>query len=136
LLDHGRAAEGVACLRRAAELLPAFGARAKLAFACNYLAEPSQAELRSEAELASALLERTSRFAPRAARGGKLRIGFISKDLRRHSVGYFMRPVLAHLDRGRFAVHCYYTADRADDMTAEFRSQAAAWLDCGDLGAG
>lgn len=37
----------------------------------------------------------------------KLRIGFMSSDLRSHPVGYFTLPLLRHYDRERFEVYCY-----------------------------
>jgi predicted O-linked N-acetylglucosamine transferase (SPINDLY family) len=47
-------------------------------------------------------------LAPRKrAAGEKLRIGFLSSDLRTHSVARFMTPILQHYDRSRFSFHCY-----------------------------
>ncbi|MGE5537896.1 MAG: tetratricopeptide repeat protein [Gemmatimonas sp.] len=45
--------------------------------------------------------------ARKRAAGEKLRIGFLSADLRSHSVSRFMLPVLQHYDRARFSFHCY-----------------------------
>ncbi|MCE2946390.1 MAG: tetratricopeptide repeat protein [bacterium] len=64
--------------------------------------------------------------APRAA-GVCLRIGFVSADLRTHSVAWFLLPALAALDRDRFEVHLYPTAPTADDMTARLRAASAGW---------
>jgi predicted O-linked N-acetylglucosamine transferase (SPINDLY family) len=57
--------------------------------------------------------EKHERGAPRAPRRpapparGRIRIGYVSPSFSDHSVAYFMRPVLEHHDRSRFAVHCY-----------------------------
>lgn len=55
------------------------------------------------------------RPSPRPA-NGKLRLGFMSSDLRNHPVAYFAMPLFEHLDRSRFEVYCYsyYQGDQAD----------------------
>jgi len=47
---------------------------------------------------------------------GKIRLGFMSSDLRNHPVAYFAMPLFEHLDRSRFEVFCYsfYQGDKAD----------------------
>ena len=42
-----------------------------------------------------------------AGAGGKVRVGFMSSDLRNHPVSYFVLPLLRHYDRARFEFHCY-----------------------------
>lgn len=39
--------------------------------------------------------------------GRKLRVGFMSSDLRDHAVGYFAYPLLSRFDRDRVEVFCY-----------------------------
>ena len=39
--------------------------------------------------------------------GGKIRLGFMSSDLRQHPVGYFALPLFDHVDRERFEVFVY-----------------------------
>jgi predicted O-linked N-acetylglucosamine transferase (SPINDLY family) len=53
-----------------------------------------------------AVQEPISRTPPPADRK-KLRIGFMSSDLRAHPVGWFTLPLLRHYDRERFEVYCY-----------------------------
>lgn len=47
---------------------------------------------------------------------GKIRLGFMSSDLRGHPVAYFAMPVFEFIDRERFDVFCYsyYTGAQAD----------------------
>ncbi|MEA2709821.1 MAG: protein O-GlcNAc transferase, partial [Phycisphaerales bacterium] len=59
----------------------------------------------------------------------RLRIGFISPDLRDHPIGRFMLPLLEHLDRERVEVICYSAAKRADDITRRLRELSAHWRD-------
>lgn len=47
----------------------------------------------------------------------KLRIGFMSSDLRSHPVGYFTLPLLRHYDRERFEVYCYSYKQGAEDAS-------------------
>jgi len=59
----------------------------------------------------------------------KLRVGFVSSDFRRHSVAYFIEPLLEKLDRSRFVVHCYSGVERKDTVTERLEKLADAWLD-------
>ena len=62
-----------------------------------------------------------------AARGhDRLRIGYISPDLRTHPVGTLMRPLLHLCDRSRFAVYCYMSGAE-DVLSQEFRAAVDAW---------
>jgi protein O-GlcNAc transferase len=55
--------------------------------------------------------------------GGKIRLGFMSSDLRQHPVGYFALPLFEHPD-DRFEIYCYsfYQGARADRMQEMFAS--------------
>lgn len=59
--------------------------------------------------------------------GNKIRLGFVSADLRRHSVAYFFRSFLRYYDRTKFEVICYHNSDQNDDITAELRGLACGW---------
>jgi predicted O-linked N-acetylglucosamine transferase (SPINDLY family) len=59
----------------------------------------------------------------------KLRIGYVSPDLKRHSVAYFLEPILEHRDRGRFEVFLYSNTDLADEVTARLRTASDHWRD-------
>ncbi|MBL9021264.1 MAG: tetratricopeptide repeat protein [Myxococcales bacterium] len=62
--------------------------------------------------------------------GGRVRIGFASPDLREHSVGRFIAPVLRSLDRERFEVFCYsITARPLDAFTDRIRSLPLVFRD-------
>ncbi len=60
--------------------------------------------------------------------GGRIRVGYVSGDFRRHSVGWFIRPVLAGHDAGEFEIYCYSTTPREDDLSAELKRHAI-WRD-------
>ncbi|MFT7569613.1 MAG: protein O-GlcNAc transferase [Paracoccaceae bacterium] len=54
---------------------------------------------------------------PRSKKAGssKLKIGFLSSDLRSHSVANFVLPILRHYDRSQFEIQCFTPVDYADD---------------------
>ncbi len=70
---------------------------------------------------------------PRPPREGRLRIGYLSSDLRDHSVAFFMEAVLAAHDREAVEVHCYATATKPDAVTQRLKGLADRWRDCGSL---
>jgi predicted O-linked N-acetylglucosamine transferase (SPINDLY family) len=59
----------------------------------------------------------------------RLRIGYVSPNFSRHSVGYFIEPVIRCHDRRQFEVFCYYAHPLADDATARMRDLADGWRD-------
>lgn len=56
-----------------------------------------------------------------------LRIGFLSSDLRRHSVAYFLRAALPALQHSRLEVHVFADVGAPDDLSHELRVQADRW---------
>lgn len=59
--------------------------------------------------------------------GRRLRVAFLSPDLRAHSVAYFLEPLLAHLDSAQFEIYLYHDHARVDAMSAKLRARAAVW---------
>ncbi len=50
----------------------------------------------------------------------RLRVGYVSSDLRRHSVGYFMKPIIKGHDRNVVEPYVYYNYKIVDKVTEEF----------------
>ncbi len=78
-----------------------------------------------------------SRLPPRTipiGHGRRLRIGYVSADLRRHSVAFFLEPLLAHHDRARFAVTLYSQTRQLDEVSRRLVSRVDAWRDLTPLG--
>lgn len=61
--------------------------------------------------------------------GRRIHLGFVSPDLKRHPVGFFLLPVLKHLDRERFRISVYSDAGKGDLFTQELRRHADHWFD-------
>ncbi len=71
------------------------------------------------------------RPSPPRPQGGRIRLGLMSSDLRRHSVGHFVVPLFDHLDRDRFELFAYsFFAGEEDDMQRSFAERASTfrWL--------
>lgn len=64
----------------------------------------------------------------------KLRIGYVSSDLREHAVGFGISEVMELHDRSRFEIHAYYCGIPRDDATkARIRSSVDHWTDIGPM---
>jgi protein O-GlcNAc transferase len=57
----------------------------------------------------------------------RLRVGYVSADLRRHPVAYFLLPILEHHDKNSFEVFCYYAQKPEDEYTARLKCLSDAW---------
>jgi predicted O-linked N-acetylglucosamine transferase (SPINDLY family) len=57
----------------------------------------------------------------------RLTLGFVSSDLRTHSISWFLLPLLANLDRKAFRVACYDTGVKADRVTERLRRLSDVW---------
>lgn len=60
----------------------------------------------------------------------RLRVGFVSADLRRHSVGYFMADLLASLKGTDLELVAYNNGGGNDDLTERIKPQFALWREC------
>lgn len=66
---------------------------------------------------------------PVIASGRRIRIGYYSPDLRRHSITHFFLPLLTAHDRSRFECFVYSDTHLTDDFTARLRASAEHWTD-------
>ncbi len=60
----------------------------------------------------------------------RIRVGVLSADFRRHSVAFFIEPLLKHADRSRFDVVVYSTTNPTDDFTERLKEHVDLWRDC------
>lgn len=60
--------------------------------------------------------------------GRKLRIGYMSGDLREHSVSFFIEPILAHHDHEHFEIHAFSNG-KADAVTTRLKPHFDHWHD-------
>jgi len=57
----------------------------------------------------------------------KLRVGYVSPDLREHTVTKFIAAALQHHDRERFELFCYSDAEKPDHLTARLSAIVENW---------
>lgn len=70
----------------------------------------------------------------RKAKKGRLRIGYVSSDLRHHAVGFIMAEVFGLHDKEKVEVFAYYCGiPHEDDMKARIRSTIENWVDITNL---
>jgi protein O-GlcNAc transferase len=81
---------------------------------------------------AKTLKEFPSRFKHRPesyAKRLKLRVGYMSADLRQHSVTAFIGAVFKHHDPAQFEIFAYSTSATFDAVSATIKGQVFAWRD-------
>jgi len=142
LLEQGRAKDAEEVLSRmlfddrANTLVAAF-----LCSVSNYRVPPDRDKLIQQHKNFGRLLDISERFqkftharpivtpgkpTPGRGKDGRLRVGFISSDLRSHSVTFFLEPILRQLDRSRYEIVCYQTLMKSDDTTRRLQALVAA----------
>lgn len=137
----GRPREALVAFEHAVALAPErLALRSSLIVCRLYLAETVAQDLRRELQQFDALAQRIAALVSvptqtdrPAQRRERIRVGYVSADLREHSVAYFLEPVLKAHDRARFEVFCYSLADDNDHVTARLRALSGHWLSCGAL---
>lgn len=136
----GRLPEAIACYRQALALQPDFRAAAEnLLFALNYLDGLPPEEMRATAEAVAARLSAAAPVLPPVSArrglerssepdpGRVLRIGLVSGDFRRHSVGLLLAPVLESLAGEGLEIHVFANQRVEDEVSARIRAAVAAW---------
>ncbi|WP_149535313.1 O-linked N-acetylglucosamine transferase, SPINDLY family protein [Siccirubricoccus phaeus] len=74
--------------------------------------------------------------APRPSGLGqrRLRIGYLSSDLRNHAIGYLMADMLRHHDRGAFEIFAYYCGIAPEDgIKQRIRGQVEHWTSIAEM---
>lgn len=66
-------------------------------------------------------------------KGDRIRIGYLSSDLRDHVVSNILLPVVKRLDKTKFDL-CFYSQRIVEDhITSEYRKRADLWTEINDL---
>jgi len=56
-----------------------------------------------------------------------LKLGYVSPDFRKHSVSYFIEPVLVAHSNKDFQIYCYSDVSQDDEVTESIRRHAGQW---------
>ncbi len=134
LSNQGRQKEALACIRKAIEINPNH-----LIAKQNYIAQlvytiDDQSILFGEIQKITQSLNKQARKryqgpVDRQA-DRKLRIGFISADLRHHAIAFYFKPILESFNKDLFHIHFYYNNFLYDKITNEIRAEADGWCEC------
>ena len=140
--SQGKLSEAIAAYRRALQLQPDYvAAHTNLLFTlnCSDAYEPTAVyqEHRQWAAHHTASLTRTFQFYENDRKEDRrLRIGYVSGDLRSHSVAYFLEPLLAAHDHRHFEIVCYANNQEVDATTQRLQQLADDWKNIATLGNG
>ncbi len=128
-----------------------------LSLYCDVLnAKPSNAVVHSnfllcqnyfESTVASNLLDQANGFGLRVseaakpkyhtwetvAKPEKLKIAFVSGDLRNHPVGHFIEGLINEIDQTQFELYVYSTTVKSDDLTQRIKPLFKNWVYIGGL---
>ncbi len=73
-------------------------------------------------------------ITPAPRQGDRLRIGYVSSDLRDHAVGFAMTDIVETHDHHRFEIFAYYCGPRMEDDTQRrIRAACDHWIELRDL---
>jgi CRISPR-associated protein Csy1 len=124
---RARFEEGLARLRREQPRQPRWGSQVlALEWENFYLAYQGDDDLRLQAGYADFLATLLAQAVPAlqaplarpAVKGRKIRVGFLSGELRTCTIGSYFGSWILGLPRERYEVSCYFTGYHPDDLTA------------------
>ena len=139
LKDNGDIDAGLDCFRRSLALNPNRAeVRSNLIFTSFFCPATSQAEIAEEMRRWNTIhalpLRREWQPHPNdPSPDRRLRIGYVSPDLRDHVVGRTMLPCFEAHDRERFELFCYSGTTVADAITNRYRALSTGWCDTAHL---
>lgn len=130
LYERGLVDEAMDCLREALQRQPEDAqAHQYMLFMSNALAQRDpdhwSAEHRAWGQRHADGLPRYAHAPADAAR--RLRVGYVSADLREHATASFVRPILACHDRENFDIFCYSNSEETDAQTQDMQRPGHHW---------
>lgn len=102
-----------------------------LLFSLNYAvgisAEDVFKEHRQYGEFIESQREKYTHFANILESRRRLRIGYVSGDFKKHSVSFFLEPILARHNKEQFEVHCFSNVPLDDGVATRMKQYADKW---------
>jgi predicted O-linked N-acetylglucosamine transferase (SPINDLY family) len=138
LVDLWSVEEVVATYGKALALAPHSSAIfSALLFHSHYLATPDQKRMFALHRRFGEMMRKASspgndNFALAGDPERRIRVGYLSPNFSRHSVGYFAEPVIRHHDRSHYEIYCYHTHQLSDETTERIRGLADGWRHIAD----
>jgi FkbM family methyltransferase len=140
--ESGEAAKALECLRQAVLLSPEFAVPySGFLLNLNYQSltgaeQVSRAHLAFDVRYGAKLPKLPPRLSNLSDAGKRLRVGYVSPDFRRHSVAFFLEPLLRAHDPAQVEIFCYSDVMAPDEVTQRLQDHADVWRDIkgrGDL---
>ena len=133
LHDQGKLEEAIVCFKTALSIKPDFvdaytNALVSAQYGSNYSPAQLLADHQAFAQHFEAPLRAnwpSHRQHDKSSR--RLKIGFMSGDLRQHPVGFFLESALAHIDRTELAITLYATHSEHDALTQRLQAMGDKW---------
>lgn len=134
LKDLGQLNEAETCYRRVLQIKPDYElALSSLLFTLNYHPD------KTSKEIFEVYQEYDTRFGQPHQQEWqthnnnrnterRLKIGYVSPDMKRHSVQYFLEPLLAHHDKNVVEVYAYAELAIEDGVTTRYKSYVDQWV--------
>lgn len=100
----------------------------QLLFTMNYLPEFDLNDYHEEAKKYGKLLnQKYEQFTSWKEKGEKLKIGFVSGDLKYHPVAYFLMNLIKNIDKKKYELIAYSTSITEDGMSHELKKYFTQW---------
>jgi protein O-GlcNAc transferase len=137
LLNCLRVGESLEVFRRIAAKAPHYVmARETLVLCLNYAETDPLRVLQEHQAFGAAIAGPAPADAPPLAplrAKDKLRVAYLSGDLRRHSVGYFIESLFEAHDRSRIELTAYHSSRHFDEVSARLKACTDHWVPCASL---
>lgn len=88
---------------------------------------------RNYGRVAAAQVAPLPSVTPAPLLGRRLRVGYVSADFRRHSVAFFLEPLLERRDTASFEVYAYSQVKQLDEVSLRLQGLVDGWRDINGL---
>ena len=99
----------------------------------NYHPLIDQNEYLKQCRLYTSIIEKNikNNFDKQKTKNKKIKLGFFSSDLRKHSVSYFLKDLIKNIDKKEFEIIAFSNVDKSlnDEMTIELKKSFDYWHD-------
>lgn len=134
--DSGEANASISCYLRASQYSVTWQEKvadySNYLFNLHYLSEISVEKMLAAHEQYNQFFTKIKPYVHQKRNRGKIRIGYISPDFRRHVVTFFSYALFKYYDRAVFEVTCYAKCEE-DAISEQIRKQVDCWRNIKEL---
>jgi len=131
--EWGYISEALSHLQQASQLLPKNPNLASIPlFTMNYLSDSTPealfaAHLQYAPQCCAEFYPQCPSYPNTPDPERRLKIGYVSGDLRLHPVSRFIEPVFAHHDHALYEIHAFHSHHAHDEITERLKNRVDAW---------